>query len=330
MNKEVFGTFITAARKEAGLTQQALADQLHVTDKAVSKWERGLCYPDLTIMENLATALGLTITELMACERIEHTSTAANEDNAVKSVLTISGEAMQKQKKKLLFGILGVLAAIAAVIAIVYLAANVTEVREDLVVSKQVVDDTYYVYVEEDNHLLRLECADRDAYEAVIVDGVTFHDMEFRWNRLTYQGTLKRCVPNEENVSLGGMDAMTGSAIDFGSLLGYECVWQQFDRIYPDPERKDGYLFTFRYYFYGDGSDYSAEGEETTLVVAEDCRKTMADDYDGDGIAELFVLTRYDEEPYMLYDIDGDKITSEFVTAVPDAVLEWFESDMIW
>ena len=54
MNKEVFGTFIAEMRKEKGLTQQNLADQLHVTDKAVSKWERGLCYPDLTLMEPLA------------------------------------------------------------------------------------------------------------------------------------------------------------------------------------------------------------------------------------------------------------------------------------
>ena len=49
MNKEAFGMFIATERKKAGMTQQALADQLHVTDKAVSKWERGLCYPDLTI-----------------------------------------------------------------------------------------------------------------------------------------------------------------------------------------------------------------------------------------------------------------------------------------
>ena len=137
-------------------------------------------------------------------------------------------------------------------------------------------------------------------------------------------------MPNEEMVSLGGMEHMTGSAIDFGSLLGIDCVWQQFERIYPDPERRDGYLFTFRYYFNGDGSDYFAEGAETTLLVAEDCRKTMAADYDDDGTVELFVLTRYDEEPYLLYEIENDEITGTFVEEVPAPVLDWFESDMIW
>lgn len=42
MNKEIFGAFIAQARKKVSLTQKSLAEQLHVTDKAVSKWERGL------------------------------------------------------------------------------------------------------------------------------------------------------------------------------------------------------------------------------------------------------------------------------------------------
>lgn len=330
MNQEVFGTFIATERRKAGMTQQALADQLHVTDKAVSKWERGLCYPDLTLMEQLAAALGLTITELMSCERSEPQRVTPQEDHAVKSVLTISGKAIQNQKKRLGLGLLCGLLALAALAGMVYAAANVSESRQDLIVNKQAVDGTYYVYIEEDHHLLRLRCADQGTFDAVKVDGVTFHDMKIRWNRLTYQGTLERCVPNEEMVSLGGMEHMTGSAIDFGSLLGIDCVWQQFERIYPDPERKDGYLFTFRYYFNGDGSDYFAEGTETTLLVAEDCRKTMAADYDDDGTVELFVLTRYDEEPYLLYEIENDEITGTFVEEVPAPVLDWFESDMIW
>ena len=53
MNKERFGAFITEIRKERHLTQKDLAEKLHVTDKAVSKWERGLSYPDVTLMEPL-------------------------------------------------------------------------------------------------------------------------------------------------------------------------------------------------------------------------------------------------------------------------------------
>ena len=57
MDKCAFGSFIAQARRDAGMTQQMLADRLHVTDKAVSKWERGLCFPDLTLIEPLAAEL---------------------------------------------------------------------------------------------------------------------------------------------------------------------------------------------------------------------------------------------------------------------------------
>ena len=61
MNKERLGDFIGSERKNLGLTQRDLAARLHVTDKAVSKWERGLSYPDGTLLEPLAAALDLTV-----------------------------------------------------------------------------------------------------------------------------------------------------------------------------------------------------------------------------------------------------------------------------
>ena len=57
MNKERLGDFIGSERKNLGLTQRDLAARLHVTDKAVSKWERGLSYPDVTLLEPLAADL---------------------------------------------------------------------------------------------------------------------------------------------------------------------------------------------------------------------------------------------------------------------------------
>ena len=69
MNKERLGNFISGERRNLGLTQRDLAAALHVTDKAVSKWERGLSYPDVTLLEPLAAALDLGVEELMACRR---------------------------------------------------------------------------------------------------------------------------------------------------------------------------------------------------------------------------------------------------------------------
>lgn len=67
MNAKDFGAFLAQTRKACGLTQADLAAQLHVTDKAVSRWERGVGLPDINTLEPLADALGLTLSDLMHC-----------------------------------------------------------------------------------------------------------------------------------------------------------------------------------------------------------------------------------------------------------------------
>lgn len=64
------GEHIARLRKEKGLTQLELADQLHVTDKAVSRWERGVGLPDIQTIEPLAAALGVDVLEIMRGEAL--------------------------------------------------------------------------------------------------------------------------------------------------------------------------------------------------------------------------------------------------------------------
>lgn len=56
---KTFADAIVELRKEQNLTQQDIANKLHITDKAVSKWERGLSYPDITSISKLANILGV-------------------------------------------------------------------------------------------------------------------------------------------------------------------------------------------------------------------------------------------------------------------------------
>lgn len=62
------GEKIATLRKEKGMTQVELAEKLHVTNRAVSKWENGLNFPDLSLMEPLAETLGVTVSELLGLE----------------------------------------------------------------------------------------------------------------------------------------------------------------------------------------------------------------------------------------------------------------------
>ena len=60
-----FGSFVASVRKEKNMTQAELATKIQVTDKAVSRWERGLGFPDINTLEPLSDALEISILELM-------------------------------------------------------------------------------------------------------------------------------------------------------------------------------------------------------------------------------------------------------------------------
>ena len=65
MAQSDLGNFIAELRKQAGMTQQDLADKLNITDKAVSKWERGLSSPDIDTIPRIAGIFGITSEELL-------------------------------------------------------------------------------------------------------------------------------------------------------------------------------------------------------------------------------------------------------------------------
>jgi transcriptional regulator with XRE-family HTH domain len=93
------GLFIKELRKGKNMTQKELAELLHVTDRAVSKWERGLCAPDISLLEPLAAALGVTIVELLAGKRTNREDCSGDIDSAVKNIIDYSeNEIAQKVK----------------------------------------------------------------------------------------------------------------------------------------------------------------------------------------------------------------------------------------
>ena len=65
MKQQTLGATVAALRKERGMTQLELANQMGVTDKAVSKWERDLSFPDAASLPKLAETLGVSVDELM-------------------------------------------------------------------------------------------------------------------------------------------------------------------------------------------------------------------------------------------------------------------------
>ena len=81
MNYDKIGKFIQEKRKQQGLTQKELAQKLGVTDKAVSKWERGLGCPDVSILEQLSKTLNVSILEILKGRTIENEMIKVTEMN---------------------------------------------------------------------------------------------------------------------------------------------------------------------------------------------------------------------------------------------------------
>lgn len=78
MNTYITGATIKALREKKGLTQAALADQLAISSKAVSKWETGKGLPDITLIEPLAQALGVSVLELLSGNAVINRNISSN------------------------------------------------------------------------------------------------------------------------------------------------------------------------------------------------------------------------------------------------------------
>lgn len=78
MNQYITGGMIKLLREEKNMTQRELAERLSVSDKSVSKWETGRGYPDISLIEPLASALDVSVLELLSGERVANTNRSFN------------------------------------------------------------------------------------------------------------------------------------------------------------------------------------------------------------------------------------------------------------
>ena len=107
MENNKVGNFIAEMRKKKNLTQQQLGDKLYVTDKAVSKWERGKSLPDITLLSKLAEIFEVEVEDILSGE-INKNKKNINIDERIKE-LQISIETRNKKQIKKYITIIGFL-----------------------------------------------------------------------------------------------------------------------------------------------------------------------------------------------------------------------------
>ena len=119
------GKYIAGKRKALGMTQKQLAEKLNMSDKSVSKWERGICLPDVSVYMELCEILGISINEFLAGEDIDAENVEKkSEDN----IIQVTKDSKKKQKN--LKSILAVVTTFAVIMVLVLGAVFVHKVME--------------------------------------------------------------------------------------------------------------------------------------------------------------------------------------------------------
>lgn len=119
------GKYIAGKRKALGMTQKQLAEKLNMSDKSVSKWERGICLPDVSIYMELCEILGISINEFLAGEDIDAENVEKkSEDN----IIQVTKDSKKKQKN--LKSILAVVTTFAVIMVLVLGAVFVHKVMQ--------------------------------------------------------------------------------------------------------------------------------------------------------------------------------------------------------
>lgn len=327
MTKEQLGAFIAKNRRNQNMTQRDLAERLHITDKAVSKWERGLSYPDVTLLEPLAEVFGLGVEELVACRRAEEKQ---REEQSVKNILEISRENWQSEQRKMMVrAALSALVMVGLALLVVWYSATfVHERRENSIFLKETVGDVNYLYVEEGGHLLRLKCEDSVNFDTIeLTDpqlgGKLVYQLDCLWNQKTYEGTVHACEETEFH-NLGGLMDVTFET-ESVPLFGHSQVYYTSEDYYPDPYGEPrGKIYLCNYRFWTETWDESANEwvNKKTVLLVEDCLTATVKDIDQDGENEVIVRTRWPEKPYAVYDWDGEDITLIWLDDVPEEILK--------
>lgn len=317
MNKERFGTFIAQRRRELGLTQRDLAQALHLTDKAVSKWERGLSYPDVTLLEPLAEKLELTVGELMAC-RLEAAAPEAEKEEPMETLMTISKDTVRRERRRSWQRLAGVLVLVlVTAIVIGYSMVFASEDREDFIVLTETVNGVDYIYVEESGHLLKLECADTVNPEGLQLENEwgeqQLFQISYRYNRLSREGTVTGLCSTGDFAMGGIMDVK----LDGGEwpLFGLPMVHFQSEGFYPNPYA-EGYLCDMVCWTYTNSETFDSK----EILRVENCLSGIPWDADGDGENELIIRTRWPEKPYTVYDCVDGEITETWPDTVPEEI----------
>lgn len=181
MDQQKFGPFLSEIRKKKGLTQTELAKMLSVSTAAVSKWERGLCLPDISKLEDIAQALDISLLEVLKSELIKEEQIQTTEVNMICSDTVIA--AVHQQRRKLVRLIMTVTAVVLLALCMHFFPVwRVVQVCSPSYYETGEISMLFYIGNEEDRNIAEKVLI--RAEEAFSTLGLTSEEAEERFGLL--------------------------------------------------------------------------------------------------------------------------------------------------
>lgn len=122
MDQIKIGSFIAEIRKQQNMTQRQLADELSISDKTVSKWERGKGLPEVSLMLPLCKILGITVNDLLTGERVSEDNYKKSAEKNLMNLMKENEENKKRMALSIICGIITIIAVCSLIVIAAYIA----------------------------------------------------------------------------------------------------------------------------------------------------------------------------------------------------------------
>ena len=174
MDPKKTGILISDARKKLKMTQKDLADKLYVSDKAVSKWERGLCFPDISVLIPLTEILNISLYDLLRGEKVNKKEV----EETIKNTINYSNSEIKRNKKKYT-----IISSIVISIIVLISIYSIIFIRNNNDIGAIVDRDTLHDINYYSNYKTTIENPDGEKLELIIMK------LPLRWKERQFEAT---------------------------------------------------------------------------------------------------------------------------------------------
>ena len=166
------GMIISDARKKLKMTQKDLADKLFVSDKAVSKWERGLCFPDISVLIPLTETLNISLYDLLRGEKVNKEEV----EETLKNTINYSNNELKRKKKKYI-----IISSISIFIVVVISIISILVINNDRQLSGIIDRDTIHNINYYSDYKTTINDENQEKLELIIMK------LPLKWKERTFQ-----------------------------------------------------------------------------------------------------------------------------------------------